>query len=423
MSTFTARPAPVRITDLADPVLPGDVLELRDNMRPLAATLSFRLDALEEQAVTETGLDDFGDELYREPYTVLLHALDTEAGFGPLGRLSTYRQLLQFLRNRLLVVDYLERHPDAASIDIARPIVIAGLPRTGTTHLHNLIAADPNLRSLPYWESVEPVPPLDEQGQQFAVDPRWQRCDAALSMQDHVVPHMRRMHDMYPDHVHEEIHLLAIAGSTMLFDCFAPVPAWREWYKATDQTPFYVWMRKVLQVLQHQRGPSRWVLKSPQHLEQFGPLMAAYPDAFVVLTHRDPVSITASFCTMVTYTARVSQAHVDPVRFGRYWSQIIEDFLRAAVRDRELLPAAQSLDVRFDEFMADDVATVARIYELAGQPFTSEVEAAMHAFMDDHPRGKWGAVEYDLADFGLDPAERRAALAFYSDRFGVAAEA
>lgn len=416
------RPAPVRILDLAEPQLPESVVAMRDGVRDVAAALRFDLGRLEDDACVEAGLDDFGDDLHREPYTVLLAALDREGGLGPLGRVGAYEQLKRFLKNRLLVVDYLKRHPDALDTPVARPIVIAGMPRSGTTHLHNLIAADPALRSLPYWESVEPVPPLDEQGRHFDVDPRWQRCADALAMQDVVIPHMRRMHDMYPDHVHEEIHLLAIAGSTMFFDCLAPVPTWRAWYKATDQTPFYEWTRKVLQLLQHQRGPTRWVLKSPQHLEQFRALMATYPDATVVVTHRDPVSITASFCTMVTYTARVSQERVDPARFGAYWSRIIEDFLTAACRDRDVLPADQSIDVRFDEFMADDVATVRTIYELAGQPFTPDVDKVMAEFMADHPRGKWGAVTYDLREFGLNPDERRGAFREYCDRFGVRSE-
>ena len=419
---MNAGPGTVRIADLADPQLPDDIVALRESVRELAAGLSFDLASLEAQAVAETGLDDFGDDLHREPYTVCLRALDTEGGLGPLGRLSAHGLFAQLLRNRLLVVDYLKQHPEAADIEILRPIVICGLPRTGTTHLHNLMSADTNLRSLPYWESVEPVPPLAEQGQHFAIDPRWSRCDAVLSMQDHVVPHMRRMHDMYPDHVHEEIQLLAIAGSTMLFDTLAPIPSWRAWYKATDQTPFYLWTKKVLQVLQHQRGPSRWVLKSPQHLEQFGPLTTAFPDATFVVTHRDPVSITASFCTMINYTARTSQEKVDPPRLARYWAEIIEDFLRAAVDDQHLLPAAQTIDVTFDDFMADDVAMVERVYALAGQPFTEATRAAMDAFMVEHPRGKWGNVEYHLEDFGLDPAERRASLGFYSDRFGLRSE-
>jgi Sulfotransferase family len=416
---MNARANTVRIDDLAAPVLPDDIVAMREAVRDVAAGLAFDLATIEAQAVAETGLDDFGDDLYIEPYSVCLRALDTEGGLGPLGRLSNHATFVKFLKNRLLIVDYLRRHPEANDIEIERPIVICGLPRTGTTHLHNIMSADPNLRSLPFWESLEPVPPLDEQGRSFDVDPRWTRCEQMLAMQDHVVPHMRRMHDMYPDHVHEEIHLLAIAGSTMLFDTFAPIPTWRAWYKATDQTPYYQWTKKILQVLQHQRGPARWVLKSPQHLEQFGPLAATYPDATFVVTHRDPVSITASFCTMVTYTSRVSQEQVNPRRTGAYWAGIIEDFLRAAVDDHHKLPAVQTIDITFDEFMADDVATVERIYALAGQAFTAATRAAMDQFMVDHPRNKWGNVEYHLEDFGMDAAERRAALRFYSERFGL----
>ena len=415
-------PGTVRIRDLGDPQLPETVIGLRESMRATAAELVFRLEALEEIAATAAGLDDFGDDIYREPYTVLLNALDREAGLSPLGRLSSWNQVRQFLMNRLLVVDYLKKHPAAAQVDIVAPIVICGLPRTGTTHLHNLMSADENLRSLPWWESLEPVPPLAEQSvaaRDVRDDPRWQRADAGLANLNAVLPYTRRMHDMYTDHVHEEIHLLAVAGSTMLFDCFAPIPSWREWYKTTDQTPYYLWTKKILQVLQHQRGPQRWVLKSPQHLEQFHCLTSAYPDGWFVLTHRDPVSITASFCTMVTYSARMSQEKVDVARFGRYWADIIEDFLSAAVRDRDKLPASRSVDVRFDDFMADDVATVARIYDWCGQPFTAAVRSAMDQFMIDHPRGKWGSVEYHLEDFALDHAERRDALRFYSERFGL----
>jgi hypothetical protein len=412
----------VRICDLGEPLLPEAVIGLRESMRGSATALVFRLDVLEEVAAGEAGLDDFGDDIYREPYTVLLHALDHEAGLGPLGRVSSWNQVRQFLINRLLVVDYLKQHPEAGRLEISAPIVICGLPRTGTTHLHNLMSADANLRSLPWWESLEPVPPLAEQGIEHPDvrdDPRWQRADAGLANLNAVLPYTRRMHDMYTDHVHEEIHLLAIAGSTMLFDCFAPIPSWREWYKATDQTPYYLWTKKILQVLQHQRGPHRWVLKSPQHLEQFHCLTSAFPDGWFIITHRDPVSITASFCTMVTYSARMSQEHVDVARFGRYWADIIEDFLRAAVRDRDQLPSRRSIDVRFDDFMADDVATVARIYDWCGQPFTAGVRSAMDLFMVDHPRGKWGAVEYHLEDFALDRRERRDALRFYSERFGL----
>jgi hypothetical protein len=182
-------------------------------------------------------------------------------------------------------------------------------------------------------------------------------------------------------------------------------------------------MRRILQVIQSRRPTSgRWILKSPQHLEQFSPLKRIFPDATFVVTHRDPVSITASFATMATYAARLSQRVVDPVKLGGYWARRIEQMLRACVKDREQLPQEHSLDVRFHEFMADDLATVEAIYRLAGNPLTEEARTAMVDFMALHPRGKHGRVLYDLADFGIDPAERRQALDFYVQRFNVEIE-
>ena len=140
------------------------------------------------------------------------------------------------------------------------------------------------------------------------------------------------------------------------------------------------------------------------------------------MTHRDPVSVTASLTTMVVYGSRMSMAHPDPKRVGVYWSARIERMLSACVRDPRHASPDRSTDVRFHEFMRDDMGTVERIYDLAGQPMTDAGRAAMAQFMVDHPRGRHGAVEYDLAQFGLDPAERREALRFYSDRFGVALE-
>ena len=227
---------------------------------------------------------------------------------------------------------------------------------------------------------------------------------------------------MTPDHVHEEIHLLAIDLSSMVFETMAPMPTWRDYYKSMDQTPVYDYLKTVLKVLQWLRGAKRWLLKSPQHLEQFGPLMRTFPDATVVITHRDPVAITASTGTMLTYLSRLSHERVDPVRIGRYWAARLEEMFRACVDEREIVPESQSIDVLFHEFMADDVATVERVYEVAGQPMTAEVRTAMDDFMRANPRGRHGTVRYDLEVLGLDESERRSALAFYPDRFGVREE-
>jgi hypothetical protein len=287
------------------------------------------------------------------------------------------------------------------------------------------MAADPALRSLPYWESLEPVLPPEERAAVAAggEDPRPGRTEAGLAFLDEALPYFKRMHEMTVEHVHEEIQLLALDCSTMLFETIAVLPTWRDDYLSRDQTPSYRYLKRVLQALQWQRGGTRWVLKSPQHLEQFGPLLSVFPDATFVVTHRDPVSVIASNATMLAYTARLNHTRPDPRLIGHYWSDRIQQMLVAGMRDHELLPAEQVIDVRFDEFMADDIATVERIYAVARQPFDAGVRAHMERFMVDHPRGRHGGVIYDpVGDFGLDPAALRRAMRGYTERFGVAEE-
>lgn len=378
--------------------------------------------ALCQAAVEQVGRDDFGDDAFRPRLDVLCRSLRDEAGLSGPGIVTWYSQLLQFLKNRLLVQDLLHRHPEIHDLTIDRPIIICGLPRTGTTHLHNLVSADPALRSLPYWESLEPVLSPDEQPEPGGLDPRRARTEFALEVLDATMPYFKRMHEMTVDHVHEEIQLLAIDVSTMLFETQALIPSWRDHFKSESQLGPYEYLRTLLKVLQWLRGGSRWVLKSPQHLEQFGPLASVFPDATFVVTHRDPAVVTVSLATMVAYASRMSVAEVDPPAVGHYWSARVEDMLRACAEQREILPAEQSTDVLFDEFMRDDMATVERIYRLAEQPLTETARRAMEAFAASHPRGRHGRVVYQPEVLGIDPAERREALGFYSSRFGVVGE-
>ena len=409
----------MRIDDYADPQFSPDVRVMLDAIEPLAAGLELTPAALMDQARAETGLDDFGPTDFVERLDVYCSALREEAGLSRLGWFNNHAQLVKTLKNRLLIEDLVARHPEVLDVEIAAPIVICGLPRTGTTHLHNLMSADPALRSLPYWESLEPVLPAAEQPAPGAPDPRRERCQMGLDFLHAAMPYFDRMHEMTVDHVHEEIQLLMIDISTMLMETSVQVPSWAAYYAEHDQTSSYRYMKKVLQCCQYLRGGDRWVLKSPQHLEQFPVLAEVFPDATFVVTHRDPVAVTASMTTMVTYGARLSVAHPDPVAYGAHWGPRLERMLRACTRDRDVLPDAQSIDVRFDEFMADEFAMVERIYALAGQPMTTTGRAAMDQFVADHPRGRHGAVEYDITQFGLDPVERRAAMRFYTDRFGV----
>jgi hypothetical protein len=414
----------VRIDDFAHPRFSPEAEQIVAAIASLEPTVELSAQRLYEDAIALTGLDDFGrDPTFRNRVDVYVGALRGEANLSPVGRVTQYLQVRQFLMNRLLVEDLLKRHPEIAQVPIERPIVIVGMPRTGTTHLHNLMAADPAVRALPYWESLEPVLAPGERAGDGQPDPRIERAEVATSTLDVLMPYFARMHEMTAEHVHEEIQLLAIDFSTMLFETTAIVPTWRDYYATHDQTPHYRYLRKLLQVCQWQRGGVRWVLKSPQHLEQFRALIEVFPDATFVVTYRDPLAIVASFVTMVTYTARMSVASIDPHAYGRYWSDRIEQMLRACTRDHDLLPADRTVDVQFRDFMRDDIATVESIYEVAQQPSSETALAGMRRFMADHPRGRHGRVHYDLGDFGLEEDVLREQLGFYVDRFGVEEEA
>ena len=419
---MTGRPPAVRIDDLAEPRHSAEVRAILDFMEVAGSQLHLEPDALMAQAAAETGLDDFGPGDFVERLGVVCRAMTEEGGFNGAGVLQQHTLLVQLLKNRLLIEDLVARHPEILDERIAAPIVVCGLPRTGTTHLHNLLSADPALRSLPYWESLEPVLADRERPAPGQPDPRLERTEVALSFLNTALPYFNRMHEMTVEHTHEEIQLLAIDFSTMLIETTAPMPTWRDYYLSHDQRPCYAYLAKVLKVLQWLRGGTRWVLKSPQHLEQFPALFDTFPDATFVVTHRDPVSVTTSMVTMLAYTARLTRDRVDVEGIGRYWADRLETMLGRCAEERDVLPAARTIDVHFDEFMRDDMAMVARVYELAGQPLDTPAQHAMEGFMAEHPRGKFGTVEYDLLQFGLDPAERRAALRFYTDRFGVALE-
>ena len=421
---MTTRPAPVRIDDLIDPRYPPEIEAAFDLLAPIVADLDWDPEAILNTASEHTGLDDFGEDIHVEPLGVLTSALVEEAGLSTLGQLTIHTNLVNHAKQKLLVTDLVRRHPEILEIPIERPIVIAGQGRTGTTHLHNLMSSDPSLRTMQYWESLEPIPPLDEQkldlGPRITDDPRYHRCAEALSQLNTVLPHFNRMHDMYPEHVHEEIALCVIAYGGMSPETMAPMPTFRDWYLASDQTPYYRFMKTMLQAMTLLRGGERWLLKSPQHVEQLGPLMTVFPDATVICTHREPVAVAASMATMLTYTARLA---VEPDRLrgvGLYWIDRMTRMFDAMGRDRHLVPAEQSLDVRFDDFMADDIAMVRRIYELADQPFTAATQDGMNAYMAEHPRGLHGSVTYHLVeDFGVEPATLATRLADYAARFGV----
>ena len=412
-----ATPVPVQLDDLAEPLFSPQIDQLRDLMAQMAPECPLDAETLHVKAATETGLTDFGPDDYRERLDVYLTALQEIDGLNGAGIVNFHMQLLQILKNRLLLNDLLARHPEIREIELQPPVVIAGLPRTGTTHLHNLLAAGPTFRTLPYWESVEPFPVPAELG--VKPDPRKARMDAAVEFMNAAMPHFALMHEMTTDHVHEEIQLLANDVSTMLFETLAHVPRWRDYYLAHDQTSSYEHLSLQLKALQFLRGGRRWLLKSPQHLEQLAVLDAVFPDVVVVCTHRDPVPVVLSMLAMLTYTARMHRSPVPVHEIAASWSGRLQLMLDALVRDRDLVPPERSIDVRFDDFMADELGVAERIYHLAGEPLTDAARAAMTDYLDNHQRGRLGSIATSAEMFGLDEYDLPARFSRYCERFLV----
>ncbi|OBJ86450.1 sulfotransferase family protein [Mycobacterium asiaticum] len=404
-----------RLDDLATPRFGAEAQPVLDMMAGLAPDCPLDAEALHVKASAETGLHDFGPDDYRERLDVYLAALREIDDVHGAGVVNFYGQLLQLLKNRLLLTDLLSRHPEINDIELRSPVVIAGLPRTGTTHLHNLLAAPPTFRTMPYWESNEPFPLPAEAGQE--PDPRRTRMDVAISVINLVMPHFALMHEMTTDHVHEEIQLLANDFSTMLFETLAHVPRWRDYYQSHDQTPHYEYLATQLKAMQFLRGGERWLLKSPQHLEQVPVLDRVFEDGIVVFTHRDPVPVALSMIAMITYSARMHRSPVPVRQIAGYWIDRLEQMLNALVRDRDTIGPDRSIDIRFDDFMADELGVAERVYALAGEPFTDAARAAVTDYLAGHRRGRLGSVETSFEMFGLDEADLRDRFAPYVERF------
>jgi sulfotransferase family protein len=411
----------IRIDDLAHPQLDAP----QQSALEFVAGLDIRFDteAMLAKACDRARCDDFGDPGFRPRLDAMIGAVEADAGLGPLGRLAIHQRTIRLLTARLLVEDLLRRRPEILGIELPAPIIVIGLPRSGTTHLVNLIAADTRLRSLPFWESLEPVPAPGDGPDRDGVDPRFARCRNDYDAQMRMVPLLRAMHHQHPAAIEEEIELQDLDFSSYTLEWLARVPSWRDFYLALDQHRHYAYLRKVLQVLTFLRGPDRWVLKSPQHLEQIPALLATFPDATFAITHRDPVAVLQSAITMLAYGDRMRRPQIEPEALAEYWVDRVDRLLRACTRDRDLLPPDRSIDVTFHEFMADDVGMVEQIYARNGRAMTPKARAQLDAFMAANPRGRHGSIAYDLErDFGLDPAEVRGRFGYYFDRFPVVAE-
>jgi hypothetical protein len=380
--------------------------------------LDMSVEGVLADARSQTGLSDFGPMDFTHRLGLLLGEVAANANLWRFAKANFRVACVKQAANRLRNQRYLATWPEVDAVSIDRPIIIVGLPRSGTTHLENLIAADRRLQHLPVYLGAQPTPQPGETPGADGVDPRWTRSAAHWDrMAQNQI--MAAMHEHSPDHACGENELQMADFSTYQWEWMAEVPAWRDYLLSHDQTPHYAYGKRILKAINYQVGSAnRWILKGNQHSEQIPALVANYPDAFIVQIHRDPLAILQSVLTMRGLSVLAHQKAPDIQAHVAYWVDRIERMLRAYLRDMDAVPAGQRLDILFGDVIADDVGTAQRVLEFAGLPSTTESKADMRAYMDSHPRGKDGRVVYDLAgDFNLDIPALRQRFAFYREAF------
>jgi hypothetical protein len=378
-------------------------------------------DALIAAAEAETGLDDFGDDSWRDGLDRLVGALVEEARLNELGEAIAAGDVLQGLTTRLRILDWRRRHPEIAGVPVEPPIVLMGQGRTGTTILFDLLAQDPATRVPRTWEVDRPVPPPESAT--YDTDPRIEEVDAVLAGTDLLIPGFRAMHPMGARLAQECVRITAPTFRSIIFGTTYRIPSYLDWaFTEADMAPAYRWHRAFLEHLQSRHPASRWVLKSPAHIWSLDALVAEYPDALLVQTHRDPLRIVASLSALVATLRRLACDDPTVVEAAADWTDALIDGLDRSVDAREqgIVRPEQVVDVHFADFMADPFATIGTIYERLDLELTADAEQRMRAFLASHPQEPGG--RYTFAATGLDAGALRERTRRYEERFAVPRE-
>lgn len=410
------------MTTTARPAWVEDLNTIGTNLGGAPHVVDLDADSLVEEAATSTGLSDFGEDSWREPFGILLDAIEEHANLNLVGRLLTRSEILRALQNRLRIVDAWKRHPEILEEPIERPIVITGTGRSGTSILHELMAQDPRNRSPLAWEVMYSVPPPESAS--YATDPRIERADRELTLWHEITPEYKTMHENGGALPFECIFLMIHEFASPHFSGVLNVPPYAAWLATQDLTPAFRFHRRQLQLLQWRCPGSPWLLKAPSHLTMLPTLFSVYPDARLVLTHRDPVKTVASIVSLVATLRRMRSDHVDVEPLVRQYTEGIALGLESVIAQRKsgVIPDDQIVDLRFRDLMADPTGTLQSVYAQLGLDLPADIATRMKSYVDAKPRGKHGAHRYSLEDYGIDPAWVHERYATYLEEYGVEAE-
>ena len=380
-------------------------------------------DALIDQAVRAAGHSDFGGESYREGLDVLIGDLNAGAAKGwhndaGIGRAGA--DILHYLTNRLRVEDYLKRTPELLARPVERPVFVMGVPRTGTTLMSNLLAADPARRSPLTWEIDEPVPPVASPDL-LTTEPRalarLEAEKAALAANPDMGKYYRGS-AVYPN---ECVFFMAHDFKTVMIESKGKLPGYRDFIFSCDMTSAYEYHRKFLQVLQH-HAPGQWNVKKPSHALWLETLFKVYPDARVVWTHRDPFTATGSLCSIISLAHMGYMGKKDTEWLGENYSWQAAEHANRIMDFRDKFGEDKIIDVHYADLVEDPVGETKKLYAKLGDAWTPEAEAGIQGWVDDNPQNKFGKHEYKLGQYGLSKEQLEPMFERYLSRYDVARE-
>jgi len=370
-------------------------------------------------AVAQAGSDDFGPDDFVEGLTVLCASLDDQAQLNDIGRFALEQNVIGGLVNRLRIHDWVRQHPAILQERIDAPLVVVGMFRAGTTFLSKLLDQDPGNRALLRWEAADSVPPPSSES--YRSGPRVDAANAAIDMLESLNPQMKIVHHEDAEGPTECITLLGQDFKSLTWEAMANVPTYGEWLLGADYRSAYDYHRTVLQVLQSGGRRGAWTLKSPNHAIALNALNETYPDARLVLLHRDPTVLCASACSLIsTLTGTFSDAD-HTAYIAEHWTQMLTESIDRIEAFRLAHPG-KIVDVQYADLVRDPLGTVETLYAACDREFDDRARAGLSASVDANPKGRFGTHGYRLEDYGLRADELRERFAEYVGRYDIAAE-